>query len=43
MYADDSTQVITSPNKSKLMMKIKVVREIEKNKSIRKKLEDIDE
>ncbi len=30
MYADDVTQVITSPNKSKLMMKIKVEREIER-------------
>ncbi len=30
MYADDVTQVITSPSKSKLMMKIKVEREIER-------------
>ncbi len=37
MYADDITQVITSPNKSKLMMKIKVEREIERiNKFERK-------
>ncbi len=28
-YVDDDTQVITSPSKSKLMMKIKVEREIE--------------
>ncbi len=36
MYADDITQ-ITSPNKSKLMMKIKVEREIERiNKFERK-------
>jgi len=30
MYADDVTQVITSPSKSKLMMKVKVEREIER-------------
>ena len=30
MFADDITQVITSQNKSKLMMKLKVEREIEK-------------
>ena len=30
MYADDVTQVITSPSKSKLMMKIEVEREIER-------------
>lgn len=30
MYADDVTQVITSPSKSKLMMKAKVEREIER-------------
>ncbi len=29
MYADDVIQVITSPSKSKLMMKVKVEREIE--------------
>ena len=37
MYADDITQVITSPSKSKLMMKLKVEREIERiNKFERK-------
>ena len=37
LYADDITQVITSPSKSKLMMKIKVEREIERiNKFERK-------
>lgn len=30
MYADDVTQIITSPSKSKLMMKVKVEREIER-------------
>ncbi len=30
MYADDVTQVITSQSESKLMMKIKVEREIER-------------
>ena len=30
MYADDVTQIITSPNKSKLMMKVKVERETER-------------
>ncbi len=30
MYADDVTQIITSPSKSKLMMKLKVEREIER-------------
>ncbi len=30
MYADDVTQIITSPSKSKLMMKAKVEREIER-------------
>jgi len=37
MYADDITQVITTPSKSKLMMKVKVEREIERiNKFERK-------
>ena len=37
MYADDITQVITSPSKSKLTMKLKVEREIERiNKFERK-------
>ncbi len=30
MYADDITQVITTPSESKLMMKVKVEREIER-------------
>ncbi len=33
MYSDDVTQIITSQSKSKLMMKIKVEREIE-NKQV---------
>ncbi len=37
MYADDVTQIITSQSKSKLMMKLKVEREIERiNKFERK-------
>ncbi len=32
MYADDITQIVTTPSKSKLMMKIKVEREIERIK-----------
>ena len=37
MYADDITQVITSPSKSKMIMKLKVEREIERiNKFERK-------
>ncbi len=37
MYADDITQIITSPSKSKLVMKLKVEREIERiNKFERK-------
>ncbi len=37
MYADDITQVITTPSKSRLMMKVKVEREIERiNKFERK-------
>ncbi len=31
-FADDITQVITHPSKSKAMMKMRVEREIEKNK-----------
>ncbi len=37
MYADDITQVITSPSKSKLMMKIKVEREIERMNKFERK------
>ncbi len=40
MYADDITQVIASPSKSKLMMKIKVEREIEKINKFERKMED---
>ncbi len=37
MYADDITQIITSPSKSKLIMKLKIEREIERiNKFERK-------
>lgn len=38
MYADDITQVITSTRKSKLMMKVKVEREIERICKFERKL-----
>ncbi len=37
MYVDDITQVITSPSKSKLTMKIKVEREIERISKFKRK------
>ncbi len=37
MYADDNTQVITSPSKSKPMMKLKVEREIERTNKFERK------
>ncbi len=37
MYADDITQVITTPSKSKLMLKVKVEREIERINRYEKK------
>ncbi len=39
MYADDITQVITTPSKSKLMLKVKVEREIERINIYEKKWE----
>ncbi len=40
MYADDITQIITSPSKSKLVMKLKVESEIERIKKNWKKMEN---
>ncbi len=37
MYADDITQVITTPSKSKLMIEFKVEREIERMKKFERK------